>query len=93
MKRILTLALVGCLAAGFAAVADPAGAQEYDRYDREVAPPPPPPPPTQYRSTPSSPRPRPRNTVPPPRLPCGSASPTEARISPRTSVFTSRTAT
>jgi len=73
MKRLLALALVGCFAAGFAVVADPAGAQEYDRYDREVAPPPPPPPPTQYRSTPSSPPPPPPQyrTAPPPPMRLG----------------------
>jgi hypothetical protein len=59
MKKVLVLALVGFLAAGFAAVAAPAGAQEYDRYERgTAAPPPPPPPPAAYR-TPAPPPPRP----------------------------------
>jgi len=49
MKKALVLALAGILASGFVAMADPAGAAEYDRYERaprypdrgEYAPPPP----------------------------------------------------
>jgi hypothetical protein len=62
MKRVLALALAGFLAAGVAAVAAPAGAQEYDRYERGTAAPPPPPPsavpPPKYRAAPPPP-PRP----------------------------------
>jgi hypothetical protein len=60
MRRILALALVGFLAAGFAVSATPAGAQDYDRYERGTAPPPPPPPrpPASYRTAPPPP-PRP----------------------------------
>ena len=45
MKKALVLALAGILASGFVAVAGPAGAAEYDRYERGTAAPPPPPPP------------------------------------------------
>jgi len=62
MKRTLALAMVICLAAGFAVAA---GAQEYDRYERGSAPPPPPPPPTQYQPAPPQYRPAP---PPPMRL-------------------------
>jgi opacity protein-like surface antigen len=59
MKRVLALALAAFLAAGFAAAAAPAGAQEYDRYERgTAAPPPPSPPPAKPRSAPPPP-PRP----------------------------------
>jgi len=61
MKKFLALALVGCIAVGFAAGAT---AAEYDRYEREVpAPPPPkyqpapPPPPPEYRPAPPPLRP------------------------------------
>ncbi len=50
MKKALVLALAGILAAGFVAVAGPAGAAEYDRYDREIAAPPPPAPPPPRRA-------------------------------------------
>jgi len=43
MKKTLVLALAGILASGFVAMADPAGAAEYDRYERGTAAPPPPP--------------------------------------------------
>lgn len=51
MKKTLVLALSMFLVVGFVAVADLAGAAEYDRYERRTAPPPPPPPP-RYRSEP-----------------------------------------
>ena len=54
MKKALVLALAGILASGFVAVAGPAGAAEYDRYERGTAAPPPPPPPT-YRGAPPPP--------------------------------------
>jgi opacity protein-like surface antigen len=60
MRRFLVLAFVGFLAAGFAVAATPAGAQEYDRYERGTAAPPPPPappPPAKYRAAPPPPRP------------------------------------
>ncbi len=44
MKKALVLALAGILATGFVAMASPAGAAEYDRYERGTAAPPPPPP-------------------------------------------------
>jgi len=44
MKKTLVLALAGILASGFVAMARPAGAAEYDRYERGTAAPPPPPP-------------------------------------------------
>jgi hypothetical protein len=50
MKKALVLALAGILASGFVAVAGPAGAAEYDRYDREISAPPPPPPPPPRRA-------------------------------------------
>jgi opacity protein-like surface antigen len=60
MKRVLALALAGFLAAGFAAAA-PAGAQEYDRYERGTAAPPPPPPPAAPKAKyPPGPPPPPR---------------------------------
>lgn len=53
MKKALVLVLAGILAAGFVAVADPAGAAEYDRYDREIAAPPhPAPPPPRHATAP-----------------------------------------
>ena len=55
MKKALVLALAGILASGFVAMADPAGAAEYDRYERGTAAPPPPP----------------RGAPPPPRRPAG----------------------
>jgi hypothetical protein len=59
MRRVLALALVGFVVSGFAAAAAPAGAAEYDRYERGTsAPPPPPPPPASYRTAPPAP-PRP----------------------------------
>ena len=44
MKKALVLVLAGILASGFVAMARPAGAAEYDRYERGTAAPPPPPP-------------------------------------------------
>jgi len=61
MKKALVLALAGILASGFVAVATPAGAQEYDRYERGTAAPPPPPPPPPPR----------RGAAPPPFRPAG----------------------
>jgi len=55
MKKALVLVLAGILASGFVAVAGPAGAAEYDRYERGTAAPPPPP----------------RGAPPPPRRPAG----------------------
>jgi len=57
MKKALVLALAGILASGFVAVAGPAGAAEYDRYERGTTapPPPPPPPPPPYRGAPPPP--------------------------------------
>jgi len=55
MKKALVLALAVILASGFVAVAGPAGAAEYDRYERGTTAPPPPPPP-----------PPPRHGAPPP---------------------------
>jgi hypothetical protein len=52
MKKALVLALAGILASGFVAVATPAGAQEYDRYERGTAAPPPPPPPRRGAAPP-----------------------------------------
>ncbi|MGE5283799.1 MAG: outer membrane beta-barrel protein [Actinomycetota bacterium] len=49
MKKTLVLALSMFLVVGFVAVADLAGAADYDRYERGTAPPPPPP---RYRSEP-----------------------------------------
>jgi hypothetical protein len=66
MKKALVLALVGFLAAGFAAAAAPAGAQEYDRYERGTAPPPPPPPAKH-----TAPPPPAKYTAPPPPRPVG----------------------
>jgi opacity protein-like surface antigen len=60
MRKVLVLALAVFLAAGFAAAATPAGAQEYDRYERGTAAPPPPPaqpPPVKYKAVPPPPRP------------------------------------
>lgn len=58
MKKVLVLAFAGCIVAGFAVAADPAGAQQYDRYERgTAAPPPPSPPPAAYRTPPPPPRP------------------------------------
>jgi len=65
MKKALVLALAGILASGFVAVAGPAGAAEYDRYERGTAAPPPPPPPS-----PAPPPPR-RGAPPPPFRPAG----------------------
>ena len=59
MKKALVLALAGILASGFVAMAGPAGAAEYDRYERETAAPPPPPPPPR------------RGAPPPPLRPAG----------------------
>jgi len=61
MRKVLVLALAAFVAAGFAAAAAPAGAQEYDRYERGTAPPPPPSPPPA----------RPRSAPPPPPRPAG----------------------
>jgi hypothetical protein len=55
MKKALVLALAGILASGFVAVAGPAGAAEYDRYERGTAAPPPPPPPPPRRGPPPPP--------------------------------------
>ena len=68
MKKALALALAGILASGFVAVADPAGAAEYDRYERETPAPPPPPPP--HREAPPPPPPR-RGPAPSPFRPSG----------------------
>ena len=60
MRKVLVLALAAFVAAGFAAAATPAGAQEYDRYERGTAPPPPAPaqpPPAKYKAVPPPPRP------------------------------------
>ena len=55
MKKALVLALAGILASGFVAVAGPAGAAEYDRYERGTAAPPPPAPPPPRRGPPPPP--------------------------------------
>jgi hypothetical protein len=56
MKKALVLALAGILASGFVAMARPAAAAEYDRYERGTPAPPPPPP---------------RGAPPPPLRPAG----------------------
>ena len=79
MKKALVLALAVILASGFVAVAGPAGAAEYDRYERgTTAPPPPPPPPPAA----SAARPAAATTARSLDLPPGAAAWRESRRAP-----------